>query len=41
MKIKWVNRYVIIKLQPPIFPLSNHVIRFHELSAEAMQSFLQ
>ena len=29
-----------IKLQHANFPLSKHVIRFHELPAEAMQSFI-
>ena len=29
------------KLQPDIFPLSQHVIRFHELPADTTQSFLQ
>ena len=31
----------ISKLQPAIFPLSKHVIRFHELPAETMQCILQ
>ena len=31
----------IIKLQPAIFPLSQHVIRFHELPADTTQRFLQ
>ena len=31
----------LIKLQPAIFPLSQHVIRFHELPADTMQRFLQ
>ena len=30
-----------IKLQPAIFPLSQHVIRFHELPADTTQRFLQ
>ena len=30
-----------VKLQPAIFPLSQHVIRFHELPADTTQRFLQ
>ena len=30
-----------IKLQPAIFPLSQHVIRFHELPADTNQRFLE
>ena len=30
-----------IKLQPAICPLSQHVIRFHELPADTKQRFLQ
>ena len=30
-----------VKLQPTIFPLSKHVIRFHELPAETMLRILQ
>ena len=30
-----------LKLQPDIFPLSQHVIRFHELPADTTQCFLQ
>ena len=33
--------YTILKLQPAIFPLSQHVIRFHELPADTTQRFLQ
>ena len=29
-----------IKLQPAIYPLSQHVIRFHELPADITQRFL-
>ena len=31
----------VIKLQPAIFPLSQHIIHFHELPADTMQRFLQ
>ena len=31
----------LFKLQPAIFPLSQHVIRFHELPADTTQRFLQ
>ena len=30
---------LIFKLQPAIFPLSQHVIRFHELPADTTQHF--
>ena len=33
--------HLTIKLQPTIFPLSQHVIRFHELPADTTQRFLQ
>ena len=36
-----IKQLHMIKLQPAIFPLSKHVIRFHELPAEAMQCILQ
>ena len=32
---------ISIKLQPAIFPLSQHVIRFHELPTDTTQRFLQ
>ena len=32
---------MVIKLQPAIFPLSQHVIRFHELPPDTTQRFLQ
>ena len=32
---------MIIKLQPAIFPLSQHVIRFHELPADTTQRFIE
>ena len=31
----------VIKLQSAIFPLSQHVLRFHELPVDIMQRFLQ
>ena len=31
----------LVKLQPAIFPLSQHVIRFHELPADTTQRFLE
>ena len=31
----------VLKLQPAIFPLSQHVIRFHELPLDTTQRFLQ
>ena len=33
--------FKFIELQPAIFLLSKHMIRFHELPAEAMQHILQ
>ena len=33
--------YTLVKLQSAIFPLSQHVIRFHELPADVTQRFLQ
>ena len=33
--------FAMIKLQPAICPLSQHVIRFHELPADTKQRFLQ
>ena len=33
--------YVWVKLQPAIFPLSQHVIRFHKLPTATTQRFLQ
>ena len=33
--------FVTIKLQPAICPLSQHVIRFHELPAVTTQRFIQ
>ena len=30
---------IILKLQPDIFPLSQHIIRFHELPADTTQCF--
>ena len=32
---------LLLKLQPAIFPLSQHVIHFHELPADTTQRFLQ
>ena len=31
----------LLKLEPAIFPLSQHVIRFHELPADTNQRFLE
>ena len=36
-----VNNTGCLELQPAIFPLSQHVIRFHELPADTTQRFLQ
>ena len=36
-----VITFINVKLQPAIFPFSQHVIRFHELPADTMQRFLQ
>ena len=33
--------FFAFKLQPAIFPFSQHVIRFHELPADTTQRFLQ
>ena len=40
-KIQRDTRILFIKLQPAIFPLSQHIIRFHELPADTTQRFLQ
>ena len=32
---------LIVKLQPAIFPLSQHVVCFHELPAATTQRFLE
>ena len=33
--------FPFVKLQPTIFPLCKHIIRFHELPAETVQRILQ
>ena len=35
------NKLSFFKLQPAIFPLSQHVIRFHELPADTTQRFIE
>ena len=40
-KDKNTKHVMMLKLQPAIFLLSKHVIRFYELPAEAMQCILQ
>ena len=39
--INYSSYLLFIKLHPAIFPLSQHVIRFHELPADTTQRFLQ
>ena len=42
LKFEKIQLYILhVKLQPAIFPLSQHVIRFHELPVDTTQRFLQ
>ena len=37
----WNFNLLLLKLQPAIFPLSQQVIRFHELPTDTTQRFLE
>ena len=38
----WVGKFIFfLKLKPAIFPLSQHLIRFHKLPADTTQRFIE
>ena len=41
LSFRTADKDLKFKLQPAIFPLSQHVVRFHELSADTTQRFLE